>query len=180
MTSSGLSLLLEHRARLLSFVRSRVANRETAEDVLQTVFARIAADPSVVPSTHALPWVYRVLRNAITDHHRRRTVEAKRQAAWDADPTTTPAVEVGGRLCRCTLRALASLKPEYQRIIEQVEIHGRPVVEVALEAGLSTTNAYVRLHRARRQLAERLRGICRSCADQACVDCHCKGSEAPA
>lgn len=180
MTSSGLSLLLEHRARLLSFVRSRVANRETAEDVLQTVFARIAADPSVVPSTHALPWVYRVLRNAITDHHRRLTVETRRQTAWEADPTTKPAAEAGGRLCRCTLRALASLKPEYRRIIEEVEIHGRPVVDVGRDSGLSSTNAYVRLHRAKRQLAERLRGICRSCADRACVDCHCKGSEAPA
>jgi RNA polymerase sigma-70 factor (ECF subfamily) len=180
MTSSSLSLLLEHRARLLSFVRSRVASRETAEDLLQTMYARIAADPAVVPSTHPLPWVYRVLRNAITDHHRRTTVETRRQAAWEADPTTKPTVEAGGRLCRCTLQALASLKPEYRCIIEEVEIHGRSVVDVGRESGLSSTNAYVRLHRARRQLAERLRGICRSCADRACVDCHCKGSEAPA
>lgn len=174
------SALLEHRERLLSFVRARVSNRETAEDLLQSVFARIAADPTIVPAGHALPWMYRVLRNAVIDHHRRATVQARRQAAWEVDPTREPSADTRGRLCRCTLRALASLKPEYQRIIEQVEIHGRPVVEVALEAGLSTTNAYVRLHRARRQLAERLRGICRSCADQACVDCHCKGSEAPA
>jgi RNA polymerase sigma-70 factor (ECF subfamily) len=57
-----------------------------------------------------------------------------------------------------------------------VDLLGRSVVDVARTEGLSTTNAYVRLHRARRTLGERLRGICRSCADNACVDCHCKGS----
>jgi len=78
------------------------------------------------------------------------------------------------------MKALASLKPQHADIITAVDLHGRAVADVARTEGLSTTNAYVRLHRARRTLGERLRGICRSCADNACVDCHCKGSDATA
>lgn len=180
MSDSPLTPLLEHRARWLSFVRARVADRETAEDILQSALARVAEAPERVPTDYTLPWFYRVLRNAIVDHHRRAEAESRRREAWEVDPTAQGPAEAPGRLCRCTLRALASLKPEYRHIIEQVEVHGRPVVDVGREAGLSSTNAYVRLHRARRQLGERLRALCRSCADRACVDCHCKGSDTPA
>ena len=78
------------------------------------------------------------------------------------------------------MKALASLKPQHAAIIKEVDLMGRSVVDVARTEGLSTTNAYVRLHRARRTLGEHLRGICRSCADNACVDCHCKHSAPPA
>lgn len=71
---------------------------------------------------------------------------------------------------------MASLKPTYRAIIEQVDVHGRSVVDVAKAEGLSTSNGYVRLHRARRSLSERLNAICRSCAETACVDCHCEGN----
>jgi RNA polymerase sigma-70 factor (ECF subfamily) len=133
----------------------------------------------VVPASHALPWFYRVLRNAIIDRHRRLESEQRGRAAWERDPTSRPSNGTG-RLCRCTLKALSSLNSRYIRIIEAVDIGGRPVVEVARDEGLSPANAYVRLHRARRLMGERLRAICRGCAETACVDCHCKGSQGPA
>lgn len=179
MAADPFDALLEHRPRFLSYVRSRVPDRMAAEDLLQTAYARVIARPDLVPAGHEVPWFYRVLRNAAVDRHRRAAAEMRGRDAWEADPTGRPAAPAG-RLCRCTLRALASLKPQYVHIIEQVDIHGRPVVEVARAEGLSTTNAYVRLHRARRLLGERLRAICQSCAENACVDCRCKGSETPA
>src|SRR5690606_4816227 len=105
---------------------------------------------------------------------RRLDVERRQREGWEKDPTRTSDSAPKGRPCRCTLRALASLKPQYIHIIEAVDLHGRSVVGVASAEGLTATNAYVRLHRARRLLGERLRALCRSCADNACVDCHCK------
>lgn len=176
MDDPGLRNLLDHRARFLSFVRARVADRQLAEDLLQNAFTRVVEHPEHVPAGREVPWFYRVLRNLVIDRHRRQQSEARSREAWQADPTREPDTAPTGRLCRCTLRALASLKPQYIHIINQVDLHGRPVVEVAHAEGLSTTNAYVRLHRARRLLGERLRAICRHCAETACVDCHCKGS----
>lgn len=175
-----LETLLSHRARFLGFVRARVSDREAAEDVLQLAYTKVFERPADVPAGHEVPWFYRVLRNAVIDRHRRLDVERRQRDQWEHDPTRVPDTAPKGRLCRCTMKALASLKPQHAGIITEVDLLGRSVVDVAQTEGLSATNAYVRLHRARRTLGERLRGICRSCADNACVDCHCKDSSPPA
>lgn len=177
MDTAPLDILLAHRARFLSFVRARVGEREAAEDLLHHAFTKVIEHPAGVPTGREVPWFYRVLRNAVIDRHRRRDVERRQQDRWEKDPTRDSDPAPKGRLCRCTLQALASLKPQYIHIIEAVDLHGRSVVDLARAGGLTTTNAYVRLHRARRLLGARLRDICRSCAETACVDCHCKGSE---
>ncbi len=175
-----LDTLLAHRARFLGFVRARVSDREAAEDVLQVAYTKAFERPSDVPAGHEVPWFYRVLRNAVIDRHRRFNVERRQREQWELDPTRVPDTAPKGRLCRCTMKALASLKPQHAAIIKEVDLLGRSVVDVARTEGLSATNAYVRLHRARRTLGQRLRDICRSCADNACVDCHCKDSAPPA
>jgi len=180
MAPAPLDELLEHRSRLLSFVRSRVPDSFEAEDILQSAFARVAARTDDVPSGHTLPWFYRVLRNAIIDRHRRLNVEQRRREGWERDPTRVADSVSPGRLCTCTRAALAGLNSRYARIIEAVDVDGRPVVEVAASEGLTPGAAYVRLHRARRMLEKGLRAICRHCAETACVDCHCKGPDGPA
>lgn len=180
MAPAPFDSLFVHRARLLSYVRARTSDREAAEDVLQSAFTRVIDRPEEVPLDRAVPWFYRVLRNAVIDRHRRQSAEQRGRDAWERDPTRDLDTRPKGRSCRCTMQALASLNPRYIQIIEAVDIHGRPVVDVAMAEGLTSTNAYVRLHRARRLLGERLRAICRGCAETACVDCHCKGSAGPA
>jgi RNA polymerase sigma factor (sigma-70 family) len=172
-----LEVLLERRARFLSFVHSRVSDRAAAEDLLQSAFTRAIERSAELPADHAVPWFYRVLRNAIIDRHRRIEAEERGRTAWQRDPASRLGAEVRGRPCLCTRTALASLNPRYVRIIESVDVKGLTVVEVAFNEGLTSGNAYVRLHRARRLLAERLRAICRHCAETACVDCHCKGPQ---
>lgn len=176
MDGAQLETLLAHRARFLGYVRARVSDREAAEDVLQVAYTKVFEHPADVAAGHEVPWFYRVLRNAVIDGHRRLDVERRHRDQWEHDPTRIPDTVEKGRLCRCTMKALASLKPQHAGIITEVDLLGRSVVDVARTEGLTTTNAYVRLHRARRTLGERLRGICRSCADNACADCHCKDS----
>jgi RNA polymerase sigma factor (sigma-70 family) len=173
---SPFDTLVEHRARFLSFVRARIPDREAAEDLLQSAFTRVIERPGDVPADHVVPWFYRVLRNAVIDRHRRRTVEQRGREDWERDPTRTADTQPKGRLCGCTLDALVSLNERYIRIITAVDVEGRSVVDVARSEGLTPGTAYVRLHRARRVLGERLKALCRHCAETACVDCHCKGS----
>jgi DNA-directed RNA polymerase specialized sigma24 family protein len=180
VTPAPFDALIEHRARFLSFVRSRMSDRDAAEDLLQQAFARVVERPDEVPAGHAVPWFYRVLRNAVIDRHRRVAADQRARDGWERDPTRDAQAPPPGRLCGCTRSALASLNERYVRIIEAVDVRGQAVVDVARAEGLTPGNAYVRLHRARRLLGERLRAICRHCADTACVDCHCKGPAAPA
>ena len=68
----------EFAARLGRFIRARVSDPATAEDILQDVFVKIQnrlgqlKDPAKLQG-----WIYLITRNAIIDHYRarRETVE---------------------------------------------------------------------------------------------------------
>jgi RNA polymerase sigma-70 factor (ECF subfamily) len=74
---------------------------------------------------------------------------------------------------------LASLKPEYAELVEWVDAGALSVEEAALRAGITPNNAYVRLHRARKALRERLEAFCGRCATGGgrCGDCYCQPAE---
>lgn len=177
MAPIDIDVLLGQRPRFLSFVRARVTDRAEAEDLLQSAYARVLERGADVPQDdRVVPWFYRVLRNAIVDRHRRVDALERRRSAWERDPTRVATVP-SGRLCYCTRKALASLNPRYAHIIEAVEIEGLAVSDVARRLSMSPGTTSVRLHRARRLLAERLIAICQRCAEGACTDCHCPGPE---
>jgi RNA polymerase sigma-70 factor (ECF subfamily) len=171
-----LAPLLAQRPRFVAFVRRQVADDAAAEDIVQGAFARAAATPALHEPGHATGWFYRVLRNAIVDHYRRRSASAhalenlERESAIDCAPARRP-------VCDCVFKVLPGLREEYQTILRAVEIDGRAVEEVARQLGITANNASVRLHRARNSLRERLDDFCRNCcADEtvdACRDCYC-------
>ena len=67
------------QARLRNFIRSRVADRDDAEDILQDVFYELVeAYRTMKPLEQVTAWLFRVARNRITDLFRRRGREAQR------------------------------------------------------------------------------------------------------
>lgn len=168
--------LLAQRPRFVSFVRSRVPDRAVAEDIVQVAYARML-ERGGVPGTPAgaVRWFYRVLLNATTDYLRRRGAEGRGLGRLQSE-TAEEAGPGPRRICGCVGRALAELKPHYQDILRRVEVEGAAVAVAAAEAGIASGNAAVRLHRARRLLADRLRGICGTCSLDACSDCDCRGT----
>jgi RNA polymerase sigma factor (sigma-70 family) len=166
--------LLAHRPRFISFVKARVPDRAAAEDIVQMAYARtLERGGAPADSTGAVRWFYRMLRNATTDYHRRRGAEGRRLERLQREPAAE-FVEAPRRICGCVGRALGQLRPHYQQIILRVEIDGAPIAVAAAEAGITRGNGAVRLHRARRLLADRLRGICGACSLDGCADCDCQ------
>lgn len=167
--------LLAHRPRFISFVRVRVGDRAFAEDIVQAAYARLLERGGVPEDdADALRWFYRVLRNAAIDHQRRQGAELRGQERLQREPAAVP--EASRRICGCVRTALAGLKPHYQDILRRVEVDGASLAVAAAEAGITAGNAAVRLHRARRLLGERLRGICGTCSLDGCADCDCRGA----
>jgi RNA polymerase sigma factor (sigma-70 family) len=165
--------LLTHRPRFVSFLRARVPDRGAAEDIVQMAYARVLERGGVPDApTAAVRWFYRVLLNAATDYHRRRGAEGRGLERFQQDPTVQAPV-IPRRICGCVRRALGELRPHYQQIIRRVEVDGAPIAVAAAEAGITSGNGAVRLHRARRLLADRLRGICGTCSLDGCADCDC-------
>jgi len=172
-------LVANHRA-FLRFLERRLGRRDLAEDVLQDAFVRTTGRQTSVPDEALIPWFYRVLRNAAIDRQRRGNVEARALMALarELDEAIEPPPDVRAEVCACVGRLAATLKPEYAEALAAVDVDGLPVKAYAERAGLSASNAGVRLFRARAALRRRLVESCGTCAEHGCVDCSCGRSAA--
>ena len=165
--------LMDNHRRFLAFLEKRTGNRQTAEEILQSAFVRtLETDRRAGDGEGAITWFYRILRNALIDHARRKAVE---QAALELEQHEPRAQDEGlhGELCRCFEALLPTLKPEYARLLRMVDLEGAPVKDAAAAENLTPNNASVRLHRARLALRTSLEVSCGACATHGCLDCSC-------
>lgn len=176
------TLTAEHR-RFLAFLERRVKSRAEAEEILQAAFVKgIERGGALREGESAVAWFYRLLRNALTDHYRRRGTEVRaleRVGREQAVLGESYDVELAQTVCGCLGGLITTLKPEYAALLQAVDLEERPVAEVAEGLGITANNAGVRLHRARQALKRRLEATCGTCATHGCLDCQCEtGAEA--
>jgi RNA polymerase sigma factor (sigma-70 family) len=172
------TLVSNHRA-FLGFLEKRVGSRALAEDILQDAFVRGLDRLGTLESDEsAVAWFYRVLRNAVIDHHRRRSSADRKLEAFAAELEHHAGQEpdVHGAVCRCVAELAATLKPEYAEALARVELDGVPVKDYAAESGITSNNAAVRVFRAREALRKQVARSCGTCADHGCLDCTCEKS----
>jgi len=176
-TPEVLRVLLDNHARFLSFLERRVGSRDDAEDILQEAFVRsLDRTASLGDSESTTTWFYRVLRNAITDHFRRRDSRGRAldRFAAETEVAETPDNGFEAVVCACVLSLVETLKPEYGAAIRRVDLDGTSVRGYAGEAGITPSNAGVRLHRAREALRRQLARSCGTCLTHRCLDCKCR------
>ena len=171
----ALRLLLENQARFLAFLERRVGSRDEAEDILQEALVK-SLERAPADSASAVTWFYRVLRNALTDYYRRRDSRSRAQdrLALESESSMEPDSELEAVVCACVLGLLDTLKPEYGSAIRRVDLEGASVRGYAEEAGITPSNAGVRLHRARESLRRQLVRCCGACNEHGCLDCNCR------
>ena len=172
--------LVKNHRDFLAFLQRRVGDRALAEDILQEAFVRgLDKIGSLANDEAATAWFYRILRNAVVDHHRRRASSDKKLDAFAAELErhVDPEPEVRGAVCRCVGELASTLKPEYAEALRRVEVDGVAVKEYAAEAGLTSNNAAVRVFRAREALRKQVTRSCGTCADHGCLDCTCDKSK---
>ncbi len=168
--------LLLSRERFLNFVTGRIHDRDLAEDIVQDSLLRaLRAAPELRDESRLVSWFYSILRNAITDAQRKRSVELRRgEPLTESFDLPEPPAEVEAALCECFRELLPSLRPEYAELVERLDLHEEPQAEVADALGITRNNLKVRHHRARRALRARLEETCRVCSEHGCLDCTCE------
>ena len=174
--AAPLTTLLENHRAFLRYLERRVGDRALAEDILQEAFAKVVARPEMAPNDEAIiPWFYRTLRNAAVDQFRRRSAADRAYEAFARELETheAPTSEMRGEICACVSRLASTLKPEYAEALEAIEVGGTPVKAFAETKGLSSSNAAVRVFRAREALKKRVTESCGVCAEHGCVHCTC-------
>jgi len=174
-SSAAVARLVANHREFLGFLQARVGSRALAEDILQDAFIRgIGKLASLRDDESAVAWFYRILRNAVIDHHRRLDVANRRLAALAAElDEAGPDVELRGAVCRCVARLADNLKPEYAEALRRIEVDGVAVKDYAAEVGITGNNAAVRVFRAREALKKQVVRSCGTCAEHGCLDCTC-------
>lgn len=168
-------LVAGHR-EFLSFLEARLPNREVAEEILQSAFARtLHKGGAIREEESAVAWFYRLLRNSLTDYYRHRAAEARAIERLTDGAEAVDDAELQAAVCACMQALLPNLKAEYAEVLRRVDLDELPLQQVATQLGITTNNATVRLHRARRALKRELERSCGTCATHGCLDCTCGG-----
>jgi len=154
----------DFRTRLFSFVRSRVATREDAEDILQDVFTRIHESAARIPELESVSgWVHRIARNAVVDHHRRRAAGARAAEALATEDPLPPIEDESAaarELAPCLLPLVKDLPERYASAIELTELAGLTQREAAERLGISLSGIKTRVQRGRSKLRGKLLDCC--------------------
>ena len=152
----------EFHAPLQQFIRRRVSDEATAEDVLQDVFLKIHQHMETLRDVKKLEsWIYQITRNAIIDSYRssRPTTPLEAEEVLDL-PEELPDDDVVSELLPC-VRAMVKSLPEVDRqALVLTEYQGLTQKELSERLGLSFSGAKSRVQRARGKLKQQLLECC--------------------
>ncbi len=159
---------------LRGWARRRVGDAAAA-DVVQTVLLRVHERQHQLTDTDRLaPWVWRIARNVVADHHRARRPETSLDA-WDASGAPLPpeatepapeADELAG-LAHWVAWQIDALEPAYADALRLTELEGKTMAEAAAALNLSVSGVKSRVQRGRAQLKARLLRCCAVALDHA-------------
>lgn len=148
------------RPGLLRFLSRRTSDG-CAEDMVQQLFARVAARTGDQTGAIAAPAAYlrEAARNLVRDHARaaaraRKHVPIDEVELCDGDPIA--ALEARDRLARIE-QAMVRLKPLTQQIFLARRLDGYSYAEIAERTGLSVKGVEKQMSRAIKQLGRHLR-----------------------
>jgi RNA polymerase sigma-70 factor (ECF subfamily) len=147
---------------LQQFIRRRVSDEVTAEDVLQDVFLKIHQRVETLQDMKKLEsWIYQIARHAIIDSYRERrpTTTLEGQEALDL-PEELPDDDIVSELFPCVRTMINNLPEQDRQALVLTEYQGLTQKELSTRLGLSFSGAKSRVQRAREKLRQMLLACC--------------------
>jgi RNA polymerase sigma-70 factor (ECF subfamily) len=153
------SIWNDFSGRLGQFIRARVTDPATAEDILQDVSLKIHRRlDGLKDRTKLQSWVYLIARNAIIDHYRTRKETTEVSETLPADSPDDGETE---QLKAALQRMVNSLPEPYRDALLLTEFEGLTQNQLAERLGISVSGAKSRVQRGREQLKKMLIECCR-------------------
>lgn len=172
--------IVENEPAFRAFLRKRLGDEAVVEDLFQQCLLRaVERQHSVKNQDSVVAWFYQILRNAVIDYYRSRAAEESRQKAFEKEAEVLQQQEVPSlddvkaTICACLDQVVGTLRPGYGELIRRIDLSGESTAEVAKALRISTSNATVRLHRARQALRNSLEEACGVCTKHGCLNCTC-------
>ena len=148
---------------LHQFIRRRVPDEASAEDLLQEVFLKLHQQGKNLRDVRRLEsWIYQVTRNLIIDyyrsnHHHVKTLDSMK--ALDL-PEELPADDILNELLPCVRAMVLALPDQDRQALILTEYQGLTQKELGERLGLSFSGAKSRVQRAREKLKQELLACC--------------------
>jgi RNA polymerase sigma-70 factor (ECF subfamily) len=150
-------------APLQHFIRRRVADEATAEDLLQEVFLKIHQQGARLKDAKRLEsWIYQITRNLIIDYyrsHRQPMASLDTVEGFDL-PEELPADDIVSELLPCVRAMVLALPDQDRQALVLTEYQGLTQKELGERLGLSFSGAKSRVQRAREKLKQELLACC--------------------
>lgn len=160
-------LVTRYQDRLYNTLVHVVGSADTAHDLVQDAFVQAYVKLETFQKSSAFyTWLYRIAVNLAISHRRREKPMASVEHAREllghepidtADPPETH-LERRERACQVQ-QALAALSNEHRTILILREVDGCPYEQIAEILDLPMGTIRSRLHRARLQLRDQLKGV---------------------
>jgi RNA polymerase sigma-70 factor (ECF subfamily) len=148
----------EFSDRLRSFIRARVASDADADDLLSDVFVKVHTRIDGLRDDERIAsWLYRVTRNAVIDHYRRRR---ENTGLVDLPEPDEPGNDAEQAIASDLRGMVDDLPDTYREALVLTEFEGLSQVEMADRLGLSVSGAKSRVQRARGMLRDELLACC--------------------
>jgi RNA polymerase sigma-70 factor (ECF subfamily) len=160
-----------HEGELLGYLRQRLADADTASDVLQDVFVKAMRHGQGFCSLdNPRAWLFQVARNTLIDRAR---VSHPLDPLPDGDdepasPLDDPPPPVDA-LAPCLDRTLTELSANDAAILTACDLAGQTLRDFAENHGLGLPAAKSRLLRARQRLRDRLTTACQVSFEPDCT-----------
>ena len=151
----------EYHSRLRVFIRSRISDDTTTDDILQNVFLKMHAGlASLKDVTKLQSWLYQIARNTVSDYYRSQKPSVD-IPEWLPHPEAGPSDKVTQELSECLQPMIQQLPEKYREAVILSEVKGLTHKEVAQLQGISLSGAKSRVQRGRALLKEMLSDCCR-------------------
>ncbi len=177
--------IVSERARFQKFLTARTGSEAETEDLLQqSLLKALQHDAQLRRGEKAVPWFYRILRNAISDHYRQKSSEQRRtDRLWTemraaGEDFAAPPKDWNRVVCACFSGLLTGLNPRYAKLIRRIDLNGESKTAVSREMKIRGGTLDVALHRARSSLRRRLELFCGACSREMCLECFCAREKA--
>jgi RNA polymerase sigma-70 factor, ECF subfamily len=150
------------------FVRRRIDDPHHADDVVADVMLRIHQNlASLDDHERVTAWVFRITRNAITDHYR-RTGRRREVLTAEIEPDADPSADAWlddqeatlSELAACIRPLVDALPADYRRALELTDFEGCTQSDAAHIEGISLSGMKSRVQRGRRQFATLVKQCC--------------------
>ncbi len=177
--------IVSERARFQRFLTARTGSEAESEDLLQqSLLKALQHDAQLRRGEKAVPWFYRILRNAISDHYRQKSSEQRGlDRLWTemrsaGEDFAAPPKHWSRAVCACFTGLLPGLNPRYAQLIKRIDLNGESKTAVRRELKIKAGTLDVALHRARRSLRQRLELFCGACSREKCLESFYVGANA--